>query len=135
MISRRAILSFLGAGTTAGVAGLSTKDVAEFAKDYSPAEAARLTGSDSDAPTEDPDPFWRHRYEITERLWRKGDNARHPATDLPVHIRTKASWSPAFKYHVFDQEREAEYRFGQRICHDKSFAERIVRKVFGVTEP
>lgn len=125
MIGRRTLLGLFGGAIGTAASGVSVKDAMALSSDMSPTPdgesftPANVVGL-PDAP-EKPR-HWRMIGEMRESIY-ANERARQMA--MPAHIRTKKSWSLAFKEHVFLQEEREIRELLERLERDQKFADRV----------
>ena len=126
MTGRRDFMKLLLGGTTAA-ATVSPKDAAK---------ALGLPGVDGMEPMEDIEVAvggadWQIIERAMDGIWKRNQANSTSDTDLPVHIRTKKSWSPAFKRLVLEREIKIASLFESKVRQDEAFRKKIMEQ-FGV---
>ncbi|MEM8801109.1 MAG: hypothetical protein AAGF55_01095 [Pseudomonadota bacterium] len=64
---------------------------------------------------------------LWDLVYSKRNRHRRPLRDMPAHIDTMRSWSPAFKQHVWDSEERAFESLFDLIGKDESRARKALR--------
>lgn len=64
-------------------------------------------------------------YDIIDAMFARREQSRTPNEHMPHHIRSKKSWSPAFKHHVFMREEAIMQAVRRRIHDDEDFRTKV----------
>lgn len=121
-MSRRAFLKLLAGSGAAAASGVSAGQAAE---------AIGLPGAENVAAnvkSQSIKAMGVGRYgvhHLMESMWTELEARRTPDDHMPVHIRTKKSWSPVFKSAVAKRERLLLSALQRKIQEDEEFGQRI----------
>lgn len=115
MIGRRAFFGALVAAPAVAKAAIE-EGASVLSGNHAIGTASDYPGADGFGADVDPTIEWEHK--VNDVLWRarREGNIRRDivhginTAPLPEKIRGRKSWSPAFKEHVFIQERLDDYR-------------------------
>lgn len=143
LLTRRGVLSLLGATTTAAASGVSARDFVKFGSGakYPTPSAGHIgyaVGIEACENAEDPE------YE-TKRLYRRKIDLlemklRSRMARLDGHIRTmppqyasKKSWSETYKAHVWQSDQEELSQIMRNVRADKKFGNKVF-ELLGITD-
>jgi hypothetical protein len=127
-MNRRGLLALLGGGAVSAASGMSP---AEAAKQLG-VPATVLSPGGPDASEFEPvvSDMSRDIWRVRDMMYTRSGAQRARVEQMPVHIRTKKSWSESFKSSCAEREERVMQMVVDRMERDERFAERILDVVF-----